>query len=156
MKTRAALLAVLLLSLLSAGTAAVKGQEPAMLGATLTPTTLTMEQRTATARIQNLGNIPVTVSADARLSTLAAMGYRLTVEPSTLAPEQWATVTMTRQKTTPPSDVTLSILMGPQTRAGMDSTALRFPVPVTSSDKTSRSTLAALVTAWSWTPNGPR
>lgn len=108
------------------------GQDGPMLGATLTPSTLSLENRSASTRIQNLGNIPVTIAGDATLSPgLAATGYRVIVDPPTLEPEQWATVTLRQRKRTPPSDLTLDIRMSPgQAQSGMDTTTLRFPIPV--------------------------
>ena len=87
---------------------------------------------------------------------LAALGYRVTVDPTRLQPEEWATVTLKRRKASPPSDLTLDVLMSPGDPTGMERNALRFPIPVTDSSATTTSTLAALVTAWAWTSNAPR
>ena len=79
------------------------------------------------------------------------------VQPSRLAPDEWATVTVTRRKHTPPSDVEVGILLAPaQKQAGTDSNALRFGLSVADQDATTTSTLAATLTAWAWTMDGPR
>ena len=114
-----------------------------MLGATLSPLTLTMDKAT-TATIQNRGNVPVTVTADARLGTLQAVGYRVTVEPPTLEPMQTATVTLRQTRAGSPVDLTLLLTMGAaEAQGGMDATALAFPVPVDNLRATPRTTAMA-------------
>lgn len=153
---RALALAFSVLMLASSWTPA-QAQEPPMLGASLAPTLLSLpsSETAVSAHIQNLGNVPVTVTAAAFLSpSLEAPGWSVTVEPTSLEPNEWATVTLKQRRLTPLANVSLDILMGPQTRAGMDSTSLRFPVPVTVEGATPESTVRAWVTALmrTWMP----
>jgi hypothetical protein len=143
------------LALLIAAGLPVHGQDPApspdaqapsppRIGATVRPSKLTLPaEGTTQTGIRNAGSIPATVYAIVNLpgTRLPAVGWAVTVEPASLQPDQWATVTLALDGA-PLGDVSLDVFMVPEIQ-GQEAMVLRFPIPVDVKGATTESTAAA-------------